>query len=281
MTVDLGWVCFLPSFVRQSVSPLIAVTLGLSLAPTLAWAEGTASGTALGTADASQSEQESQQTTQPPESAANDKPQSEAAAEEPKGEGLWGPYRFGPMIALQLPGGNHLSLEGRLHRVLGLSIGLGGFATEADNVEFSAGHLDAKARWFPFMGDFFVGLGLGSSAYRAQLTKDLSLSVNGVQRTTKTTFEARIARTEVTPMFGWQWLFEPGFTLGLDLGAHLALNSSSKLNIKPEGLTDAERAALEETSDYKDARKKVDDDFLDVVQDAALPYLSLGIGWLF
>ena len=112
------------------------------------------------------------------------------------------------------------------------------------------------------------------------MAKTIQIEVAGAKKQVPTKFKAKVKRSELTPMLGWQWILGPGFTVGLDLGWQVATSSSSDLTIETEGLTDAERALLEAQPEYKSNEKKVRDDFLDKYQGKGLPHAALGLGWM-
>jgi hypothetical protein len=202
----------------------------------------------------------------------------ESASKE--GEGLFGPYRIGFMAAGAIPGLTHYSLESRLFQKFGVSVGFGGLRTKVSDVELATSHWDIRGRWFPFTGSFFLGAGFGSTKYEGKLVKNLEFSSGGTTQSVETSFTADITRTELTPMIGWQWITGIGLAFGLDFGWQMALSSSSTVSVKPKGLSDSERALIEDQEDFKKAKKQLQDDFIDVFKEAGLPNVTLGIGWM-
>lgn len=196
-----------------------------------------------------------------------------------EGYGLLGPVRLGAMVAVGVPDVLHYSLESRFYRIAGLGIGFGGFTAKAGSVEVKARHFDARLRWFPFEGSFFLGAGLGASKYEAKLQQDVTIKVQNADRKVPVDFSAEIDRTNATPMLGWQWIFGPGFTLGLDFGWQFAMGSKGEVKVDTAGLTAQEREVLEQQKEYKDAKKKVDDVF-DDYKGTSLPHASIGLGWM-
>lgn len=199
--------------------------------------------------------------------------------DEREGYGLLGPVRLGAMVAVGVPDVLHYSLESRFYRIVGLGLGFGGFTARAGSVEVGAKHFDARLRWFPFSGSFFLGTGLGTSKYETSIERDVPIKIQNLERNVPVDFSAEIDRTNLTPLLGWQWIFGPGFTMGLDFGWQFAVSSKGKVSIDTNGLSAPEREAIEQQQEYKDAKKKVDDVF-DGYKGTSLPHASLGLGWL-
>lgn len=194
--------------------------------------------------------------------------------------GLFGPVQVGVMAAAAFPGLTHYSIESRLFKSFGLSVGMGGLSTKSGDVEFETQHWDIRGRWFPFSASFFLGAALGSTEYTGKLKKDIDFAFGGSTKTVPTTFEGGIERTELTPMLGWQWITSIGFTVGLDFGYQMTMSSSSSVDVTPEGLSDTETAAIKDLEDYKKSEKQLKDDFLDVFKDKGLPNVTFGLGWM-
>lgn len=197
-----------------------------------------------------------------------------------EGHGVLGPIRVGALVSAGVPAFLHYSLESRFYRMVGLGVGFGGFSTTQKDIDLKVSHWDVRARWFPFEGSLFLGAGYGASKYTATLKKTLEFEAAGTTKKVPTIFKANIERSELTPMLGWQWIFGPGFTMGLDFGWQMAMGSSSDLKISLEGLSAQEKEEIEKQKDYKDNLKKVQDDFLDKYKGTSLPHVSLGFGWM-
>jgi hypothetical protein len=271
----------MPTSLSSSLTVIACVslaTLSQVMAPTLALAQETPTPSSGTSATPANPENEaSKDATQPGVDSASVVVDDEIDTE---GHGLLGPIRVGAMVSGGIPALVHYSLESRFYRIAGLGVGFGGLGTKQSDIELKVSHWDIRARWFPFEGSLFLGAGYGASKYDATLKKTLELEAGGVKKKVPTTFKAEVERNELTPMLGWQWIFGPGFTMGLDFGWQVAMGSSSNLTISPEGLTPAEKALLEEQKDYKDNLKKVKDDFLDKYKGKGLPHVSLGFGWM-
>lgn len=83
---------------------------------------------------------------------------------------------------------------------------------------------NAVGRIFPFGGSFYVGAAAG----RQSLSLEAEDTVQG-QRVTAT---AEHGTLFLTPQVGWLFVWDSGFTLGINVGAQLSLSSTPKVRVR-------------------------------------------------
>jgi hypothetical protein len=128
-------------------------------------------------------------------------------------------------------------------------------STTAHLDDFSAVELDLRI--FPFSGAFFVGASGGRQHVQGTVTES---TLAGRQ-----TASLEVSSWFATPRLGWLWRFDPGFTIGFDLGVQLSLASSKTVVMPPQ----ASQSQRDSVNNLVDAASKI-----------PLPALNLRIGWL-
>ena len=203
--------------------------------------------------------------------------------EEEKSEGVFGATRIGALVSLGIPDVLRFSLDLKIQRRVGISLGFAKFKSRINDIGVSINHFDVTGKWFPFEGNMYVGLGLGKNTYRGDLKKTINF-VNAKNQPSKaeTKFKASVNRTDIKPMIGWQWISSPGFTLDLAFGWSIAMNTSSSLEdeLVTSGLSTADQDEVKTDKDYSYHKKKVQEDFVDRYKAKGIGHVSLGFGWM-
>ncbi len=186
-----------------------------------------------------------------------------------KVRGILGPVTLGlglSVVGLLRP--VEFSLQGKLKDYVGFQ-GTYGFLPKLTiaGYKVSVNATDARLRWHPFRGSFYLGASIGTQNVIVAKSQTISGFAINAEGEVKTSF--------VTPMIGWRWVWNSGFFMGMDLGWQIARSSQTKVTLK-----DAP-AALTSTDEYKKAENEI------VTQGnkygkTNLPHLSLlSFGWLF
>jgi hypothetical protein len=122
-----------------------------------------------------------------------------------------------------------LAIEGmvKVERMIGVGIeysALPQLSIDGVNTHFWA--LAADARLFPFHDAFFVGLRAG----RQHLGGDATVTVAGVGSLNEA---VSVDTTFINPRIGFLWTWDPGVTLGLNLGIQIPLSATSSSSLPP------------------------------------------------
>jgi len=115
----------------------------------------------------------------------------------------------------------------------------------------------AGAKLFPFHGSFFLGALYGQRSLKLrELDKSSGLYADG-----------RVSSRYLAPELGWRFLWNSGFTMGLDFGWQFVTGKSTRLTI-PQGY-DAQKE-----KDVQDLSRRV--------ANQGVPVLGLlELGWMF
>jgi hypothetical protein len=160
-------------------------------------------------------------------SSAVPKPNSDATAdtaasgEKPREPGRTGHFTFGALGSVGFP--RPLGVEGLFKVEQTVAVGLEYSAlptVSISGVETRFWALAADARIFPFRGPFFVGLKAG----RQHLAGNASLTVADYGSYRES---ISVDTTFVNPRMGFLWTWEPGVTLGVDIGVQIPFSSTA------------------------------------------------------
>lgn len=148
------------------------------------------------------------------------------AGSPPKVEKKPNPFRFGFLVGIvSLPRPINVEVTAKPNDFF--SVGLGFSMIPKIKVSNGAGDLNAfnaVGRVFPFGGSFYVGAAVG----RQSLSLEADDTVDGEHITAS----AEHASLFVTPQVGWLFVWDSGFTLGINVGAQIALSSSPKVRLR-------------------------------------------------
>lgn len=126
---------------------------------------------------------------------------------------------------------------------------------------------EVSARWHPFSGSFFLGLGLGQQDLSA--SSDSTISGQSIEA------QVSIKSTVITPHLGWMWgAGDGGFFGGLDFGYQLPSNPKTTLSTNADSIIQA-------TPDYQDLYEAVNDQGKILGQIGIPTVTLLKIGYLF
>jgi hypothetical protein len=208
------------------------------------------------------------------------------ASSKPEWHGLFGAFRVGPSISLDVPHLVTTSLDATYNRTFGFSIAASNFyrkfdADEVKQAEVELKSFDVRFRWFPWQGSFFIGASYGKQAIGVKGKKDLALNFQGNSLTVPTHLKYTLDTTYFTPHLGWFATWDSGFTMGFEVGAQIPTSTKAELKVAFDNVGTAAENEVKESSQYKDAKKDVEDAG-EALGKKVLPYINLiRIGWLF
>ncbi|WP_397600816.1 hypothetical protein [Silvanigrella sp.] len=227
---------------------------------------------------------------------------------EDKDEGLFGPFRIGPMIGIGVLMGPNISIESKIFRYIGLSVSYG-FYNNFDMFRFSNiksilnsqtqdfqfntltlsySQLEGKISIFPFGGSFFIGAAYGRRLINLYSTGTLNVTIPNYPVKISTPFNENITinSTYWTPQMGLlaTWSGSYGwFAIGTEIGVQLTLDSTVTTSTT---LSDPTAQSLSSyvfaSPEYTALSNQLSDSITTKLKEYPLPYWNiLKIGWIF
>ncbi|MEK6579120.1 MAG: hypothetical protein AABZ55_07825 [Bdellovibrionota bacterium] len=139
-------------------------------------------------------------------------------------------------------------------------------------------NIDARVRWHPFQGAFFLGGILGFQTLSGAASEGIVVGPT----TVPTTLSLNITSIFLTPHLGWVWgIRNPGFFFGLELGEQLPFGASSKLNVAIDDPSLASQlSAVQATLAYQSLLDKLQT-YSNQIGLIKFPYAAIKLGWIF
>ncbi|MBL7715444.1 MAG: hypothetical protein JNL01_08225 [Bdellovibrionales bacterium] len=205
-----------------------------------------------------------------PSAVPSPKPSETPVAEEAPGK-IW---KAGIYLApIQIPRLMTAGVEGRIFDALGLSLEKCFFPKVSyKDISAKIDGFEARPRWYPFRGSFFLGLGVGSLSVIGSKTE--LIAGEAVEVT------ADVTASYIAPMMGWTWgAKKGGFFYGMELGVHL--NTSVKTQVESSSNSPAVLAA-QQFVDLKGMVENQARNAIDPFTKYPIPILGLmKFGWMF
>ena len=164
----------------------------------------------------------------------SDPKRDSAAAEQPReGTRRVDHFRGGVLGSVGFP--RPLAIEGfvKIERILGVGVeysALPSLSVSGVNTHFWA--IAADARVFPFKNAFFIGLRAG----RQHLGGDATVTVAPYGSLNET---LSVDSTFVNPRLGFLWTWEPGISLGVNIGVQVPVSTSSSNSLPSQVAIDS------------------------------------------
>jgi hypothetical protein len=173
------------------------------------------------------------------------------------GDFVVGPYVTGVAIPRPLSAG----LEAKWKDFIGLSAGYGYLPQiTISSAKLKITGYDVRLKFYPFKGAFFIGAALGKQTFTGSKTETISSVVTTGTVTQDNNF--------IAPHIGWNWVWDCGFFMGLDLGVQLSMNRTNSFS------SDITNPAVTNSAEYR----ALESDILknaDLVGKTPLPLLTL------
>lgn len=232
----------------------------------------------------------------------------EEAASDKEDDGLFGPFRIGPMVGIGILMGPNISIESKIFKYIGLSASYG-FYNNLDMFKYSQlkstlnsqsqyfqfntltlsySQLEGKVSIFPFGGSFFIGAAYGRRLINLNSTGDINVTIPNYPARISTPFKETITINSIywTPQLGWlaTWGGSFGwFAIGTELGVQLTLDSSVTTTTT---FTDPTAQSLStyviQSPEYTTLSSQLSDSITKALKEYPLPYWNiLKIGWIF
>ena len=186
---------------------------------------------------------------------------------------------IGPSLAIGLPHALNLAIDSKSSPTMSWGIAFGGISLPLQNsITLGMGNFDARLRWHPFSGSFFLGAILGGQSVYGQSTRPINLEPG---LSIPTTVDLTVRSSYFTPHLGWFWIFNSGFTFGFECGIQAPFGPRSTLSVDIADPTlNAYLSALKLTPQYQELENEVED-LADQIGRLVFPYSILRIGWMF
>lgn len=188
-------------------------------------------------------------------------------------------FHLTPSMLFGVPHPINFALDAKIGRKFsgGITGGYFGFTYKGseDPIRLTLPNYELRARWHAFGGACFLGGAIGYHSATATASKKITASGVAVQTEAKLTIKG----VYVTPHAGWMWIWESGFSLGLEIGLQVPVSPSSAFAVTYDRLDLQD--AVEATTEFKTLKKNVDD-LGKTASKIPLPLLTLlRIGWTF
>ena len=180
-------------------------------------------------------------------------------------------FQIGPSLKIiDVPHPAQVGVEARLlDGYLGVSVHKGFMPSiKVENYDVKLDNTDIGVKFHPWQGSFYIGALMGSQ----------EVSVKGVEEIQgqMVNIDGKVKSKYITPHLGWQWRYDSGFYLGMHLGWQISSGAKTSITATAPNLP-----AVENTQEYKDAKKDVEDQGNEL-GNKALPSVGLlQIGWMF
>jgi hypothetical protein len=238
----------------------------------------------------------------------SDKNQSKEESSNDKENGLFGPFRIGPMVGFGILMGPNISLESKIFRYIGFSASYGAYNNfnlfqyaklkstlnsqsndfQFDTLTLSYTQFEGKFSIYPFGGNFFIGAAYGKRNINLNSTGNINITIQNYPTRLSTPFTESIAisSTYWTPQIGWlaTWGGSFGwFAIGTELGVQLTIQSSVATSTS---FTDPTVQSLiplvVQSPEYTSLNNQLSTSITNSLKSYPLPYWNiLKIGWIF
>lgn len=139
---------------------------------------------------------------------------------------------------------------------------------KVDGSEADLNNQSIGIRTYPDQGSFFLGLAYGKHEVSANRNED----INGFD----TNIYAHAQSEYLTPSAGWKWVYDSGFTLGMEFGWLFPFNGNAQVSSNQDA-----NPLVNGNSEYQQNRKDVEDAARKYVNNGLPSIGLLEIGWTF
>lgn len=205
----------------------------------------------------------------------------ELSPEEDFGDGMSEKFMFGFTGALEFPHVINVGFDTLTQKKYGVSLNYGNITRNVGGVDVGMRHADVRFRYHPWEGSFFGGIALGQHMLTGEKTKDVKLSYAGSDHLVPTKVKVKAQANYVAPHIGWFAVWDPGFTIGMDIGWLVPMNATSSVDVSASNLPAGAQQELEKDAEYTKAKADVED-AAEGGAKKSLPFISMiRVGWMF
>ena len=201
-------------------------------------------------------------------------------------DGLFGPFRIGPVVGVGLPNLLDFGVTSKLTRCFGAGFHVGLIPkfriSYYGDATLSFVEYDVYGRAYPFGSSIFVGAGVGYATAKGTLASNYDLTpYQAIVPTLPATFllnsQGSVHTLVLRPEIGLFHPFDSGFSFGVSVGMQIPI-APSQVNLNenlPAGLPQSVIDQFVGPSDQKVRNT------LRTVGRAPIPTVSVFVGWLF
>jgi hypothetical protein len=218
----------------------------------------------------------------PPENPPLTEPAASSSSHER--DGLFGPFRIGPLFGVGLPSLLSFGGELKLTRYFGAGVNVGVIPAVRlpyyGEATVSYQDYGAFAHLHPFGGGFLLGAQLGYALVKGTYDDEVDTSryaALGAPSSLDVHAEGSVETLVLTPVVGYVYTWQAGFTFGFDAGAQIPVASS---RVRIEDDVGGGSLPTEIVEGYLAPNRKKVRDTLEKVGQTVLPAFHLRIGWL-
>lgn len=201
---------------------------------------------------------------------------------DPSHDALPDNFRIGIAGALEIPHIIDYSVDLLMLQKFGFSIDHGSVSRSVNGIDVSIVHTDLRFRYHPGGGSFFTGFAIGQHTLTGEKSRDVSITdSSGKKITASATVKATAKANYVAPHIGWFTIWEPGFTMGLDLGWLFPFSPKTTIEDSYSGVQAADVETLKATPEYQKNRSDANDT-IEKNSKKSWPFVTMiRIGWMF
>ncbi len=186
-----------------------------------------------------------------------------------------------PTILVGFPHPINFAMDLRVEGTFGVGIGLGKasytLASAQPPLTLGSSNLEARIRWFPFEGAFFLGGILGWQKLSTAASNNIRVASTDVPTHLKLT----VSGPYITPHLGWIWVIGSGFTLGIEGGIQLPFSQRSNFDATTNETFTPIFDAVKTTEAYHSLEQDLNNAG-EKIGEQILPFVTLlRIGWTF
>ena len=268
--------------------PLLSLAIVTLAVPRITLAQDDASSDSAPTSESatpySESFSSGEVTPAPPPEAEDSNPEKnpdEDPLNDPSNDSMPENFRIGVTGALEFPHVINYALDSLMFQKYGLSINRGSLSRNVNGIEVSMVHTDVRFRYHPWGGSFFGGIALGQHIITGEKSRDITTTYNGASKSVNATVKVTAKSNYVTPHIGWFTIWEPGFTMGLDLGWLFPVSPKTAIDDSYTGLPAGGEETFRATPEYAKLKSDIDDTVQSYAKKS-LPFVTMiRIGWMF
>jgi len=188
--------------------------------------------------------------------------------------------RFSATLMVAVPHPS-LGLDWRASELFSVGLAGGGFSLKipraATPVTVGIANLEARGRWHPWQGSFFLGVILGGQTLSGTGRTDVPVGTEVIP----VEVAVKINSPFVTPHLGWFWIFGGGFTFGIEAGLQVPVASRASFEttiLQPE--LNGFLTQVEQTAAWASLQSKLDE-AAKPIGLLKFPHVAIRLGWSF
>lgn len=191
-------------------------------------------------------------------------------------------FRIGVTGALEIPHIVNFGIDALMMQKYGLAINRGSVSRNINGIDVSVVHTDLRFRYHPWGGSFFGGIALGQHILTGDKSRDnVSVTYNGTTVKANANIKIVAKSSYAAPHIGWFAIWEPGFTMGLDLGWLFPFQTKVTTDDTYSGLPAGAEDTIRNTPEYAKLKSDLTDS-VEAYAKRSWPFMTMiRMGWMF